>query len=99
MVFSTNLSGNMVQLYSEIGNYNKWIVTKGNAGEYYISHYEVVNKGLRADGTSSVPTLGYILHDTQETKWNLIPIEASSFNNYYGGSIEKLNGRAGCTSR
>lgn len=92
MVFSTNLSGNMVQLYSEIGNYNKWIVTKGNAGEYYISHYEVVNKGLRADGTSSVPTLGYIRHDTQETKWNLIPIEASSFNNYYGGSIEKLSG-------
>lgn len=82
----------MVQLYSEIGNYNKWIVTKGNAGEYYISHYEVVNKGLRADGTSSVPTLGYIRHDN-EAKWNLIPIEASSFNNYYGGSIEKLSGR------
>lgn len=95
MVFSTNLSGNMVQLYNETGDYNKWIITRGNLGECYISHYEVVNKGLQANGASSIPILSSVKQNTQDTeeiRWNLIPIEASSFNNYYGGSIEKLSG-------
>ncbi len=95
MVFSTNLSGNMVQLYNETGNYKKWIITRGNLGECYISNYEVVNKGLQANGASSIPILSSVKQNTQDTeeiRWNLIPIEASSFNNYYSGSIEKLSG-------
>lgn len=91
MVLTTNSSGSTLLLYSEYANCNKWIITCANTDEYFISQYEIVNKGFKSNGLSTTPILANINHNNEDAKWNLVRIQECTFNNYYGGSIGQGN--------